>query len=483
MTLPLANFTSAMPQIILLIFGCVALLAGLTHRRLGGFITYILVLISLLVVAGLSALQFGKPTVIAFSGLFVADNFSQLLNTTIALITFAVFIFSRPYVAEHIPKYQTEFYVLGLFSVLGMMVLVSAYNFISLFMGLELFSLPVYAMVAMQRDSSICTEAAMKYFVIGAIASGIFLYGVSIVYGATKSLDIPTIASAITAIPPEKQLILWFGLVFVMVGIAFKFGLVPFHMWVPDVYQGAPTPVTLFITSAPKIAALALAIRVLVDGMPSLLAEWQSLLIVLAILSMAIGNIIAIVQKSLKRMLAYSSIAQIGYVVLGLIAGTGVGYAASTFYVIAYAIMSLVSFGLILLINKAGVEGDNIEDLQGLNSRNPWLAFLMLLAMFSLAGIPPLVGFMAKVAVLEALIEVHMVWLAVIALVFAVIAAYYYINVVKVMYFVKPKIKTPIKAPLDLKIMISIAGLLILILGFFPGLLLNICQMVFVTQI
>lgn len=473
------SFFPAIPEIFLLIMGCIALLIGISIKNTGTKISYYLVQITLLLAAGLPLLFWGKPTIILFNGMFVLDKFAILIKAVIALVTVIVFVYSKDYVSERIPHYQVEYYILGLFAVLGMFVLVSAYNFITVFLGLELFALPVYAMVAMERDSEICTEAAMKYFVVGAIASGILLYGMSMIYGATKTLDIPGIAQMITTIPPAQQLILVFGLVFLIVGIAFKLGAVPFHMWVPDVYEGAPSSVTLFIATAPKVAALAMAIRLLVNAMPSLDIQWQQLLIVIAVLSMAIGNIVAIVQSNIKRMLAYSSIAHMGYMLLGLLTATTNGYAAATFYMIAYALMTLVAFGMIIVLSRSGFEAEKIEDFQGLNSRNPWLAFLMLLIMFSLAGIPPFVGFMAKVAVLEALIEVHMIWLATLALLFAIIGAYYYLKVIKVMYFEKPREKTAVQYPNTVKVIMSLNGLLVLVFGLFPGILFNLCHGIF----
>lgn len=474
------NFTPALPEIFLLIMGCLAIFSGLFLKNKGTVISYWLVQIALLVVTvAVPILFFGKSTVVTFNNMFIMDNFGVLLKVVIALSSFLVFLYSRDYVRERIPHYQMEYYVIGLFAVLGMFILVSAYNFMTLFLGLELFALPVYAMVAMQRDSERCTEAAMKYFVVGAIATGILLYGLSMIYGATKTLNIATVAQTITTIPQTQQLILIFGLVFVVVGIAFKLGAVPFHMWVPDVYEGAPSSVTLFIATAPKVAALALAIRLLVNAMPSLAPQWQQLLIATSVLSMAVGNIAAIVQSNLKRMLAYSSIAHMGYMLLGLLTATAAGYAAATFYMISYALMSLVAFGMILILSRAGFEAEKIDDFRGLNSRNPWLAFLMLLVMFSLAGIPPLVGFMAKVAVLEALIHVHLIWLATLALLFAIIGAYYYLKVIKVMYFEEAHDMTPIIYATDVKIVMAINGLLVLIFGLFPGILLTICRTVF----
>lgn len=472
------NFMPAMPEIFLLSMGCIALLLGIFAKRHGAAISYWIVQLTLLVTTGLVLLNFGKPA-ITFNNTFILDQFAVLLKVVIILVTFMVFIYSRDYVKQRIPDYQIEYYVLGLFAVLGMMILTSAYSFITIFLGLELFSLPVYAMIAMQRDSEKSTEAAMKYFVVGAIASGMLLYGMSMLYGATRTLDIATIAQTITTIPPQHQLILVFGLVFVLAGIAFKLGAVPFHMWVPDIYEGAPSAVTLFIAGAPKVAALALAVRLLVDAMPGLALQWQPILIVIAFLSMALGNIAAIVQSNIKRMLAYSSIAHMGYMTLGLLTGTAAGYAAATFYSIAYVIMTMVAFGMIVLLSKAGFEAERIEDFQGLNSRSPWLAFVMLLVMFSMAGIPPLVGFMAKVAVLEALIRVHLVWLAVAALLFAIVGAYYYLKVVKVMYFENAEDSSVITAPTEVKVLISINALLVLFFGLFPGVLFNLCRGLF----
>jgi NADH-quinone oxidoreductase subunit N len=472
------NFMPALPEIFLLAMGCIALLLGIFAKHRGASLAYWTVQLSLLITTGLVLLNFGKPA-ITFNNTFILDQFAVVLKTVIILITFMVFVYSRDYLKQRIPQYQVEYYVLGLFAVLGMMILVSAYSFITIFLGLELFSLPVYAMIAMQRDSEKCTEAAMKYFVVGAIATGMLLYGLSMLYGATRTLDVAMIAQTIATIPAQQQLILVFGLVFVLAGIAFKLGAVPFHMWVPDIYEGAPSVVTLFISAAPKVAALALAVRLLVDAMPALALQWQPILIVIAFLSMALGNIAAIVQSNIKRMLAYSSIAHMGYMTLGLLTATTAGYAAATFYSIAYVIMTGVAFGMIVLLSRAGFEAERIEDFQGLNNRSPWLAFVMLLVMFSMAGIPPLVGFMAKVAVLEALIRVHLVWLAVAALLFAIIGAYYYLKVVKVMYFEDAVDTSTITASTDVKVMISINALLVLFFGLFPGLLFNLCKGLF----
>jgi NADH-quinone oxidoreductase subunit N len=473
------NFSIIAPELFMLIMACIALLAGLFSKKNGVTICYILVQLALLGTTLWVLCFYHQPTIISFHGSVILDPLAVVLKAAICLISFMVFWYSRDYVREYIPHYQLEYYVLGLFSVLGTLVLVSAYNFLTLFLGVELFSLPVYAMIALRRDSAICTEAAMKYFIISAIASGMLLYGLSMLYGATQTIELSAVAKAAASASLSQQMILSLGLVFVIVGIAFKLGAVPFHMWVPDVYEGAPSSVTLFIASAPKIAGLALALRLLVDALPSLHVQWHELLVVIALLSMALGNIVAIVQTNFKRMLAYSSIAQIGYMLLGLLSATPDGYAAATFYMISYSIMVLGAFGMLLLLSRSGFEAKWIRDFQGLNSRDPWLAFMMLLILFSMAGIPPIVGFMAKVSVLEALISVHQVWLAVAALLFAIIGAYYYIYVVKVMYFESPQDTTPVVCPLNMRLAISLNGLAVLLLGLFPGTLFNICRAVF----
>ena len=333
-----------------------------------------------------------------------------------------------------------EYFLLGLFAVLGMMVMASAYSFLTNYLGLELLSLSLYAMVAMQKDSLAATEAAMKYFVMGALASGILLYGISMVYGATGSIFILQIANTMPNMHAEQNSLVLFGMIFILVGLLFKFGAVPFHMWVPDVYQGAPTSMTLFIASAPKIAAFGIMMRILVEALPSMQVQWEQVLIVVAILSMFAGNLLAIAQTNIKRMLAYSSIAHIGYMLLGIIAGpnSAEGYSAAMFYIATYVIVAAGAFAIIALLSRSGVEFDQLEDYRGLNTRNPWLAFMLLLMVFSMAGIPPTVGFFAKLGLLEALVEAHLVWLAAIALLFAIIGAYYYLRIVMLMYFEEP---------------------------------------------
>jgi NADH-quinone oxidoreductase subunit N len=361
--------------------------------------------------------------------------------------------------------------------VLGMMVMISARNLLLVYLGLELLSLSLYALVAFNRDSTRASEAAMKYFVTGALASGMLLYGMSMLYGATGSLDLAQVAEKTVA--GEGGLVFQFGLVFLVVGIGFKFGAVPFHMWVPDVYEGAPTPVTLFVGSAPKVAAFAMVIRLLAEGLGGLQPHWEGLLAVLVILSLAVGNVIAIAQTNLKRMLAYSTISHMGFLLLGVLTGTATGYSAAMFYAVTYALTAAGGFGMIILLSRNGFEAEQLEDFKGLGARSPWFAFIMLVLMFSMAGVPPTVGFYAKLAVLQAAVGVDMVWLAVVAVVFSVIGAFYYLRVVRLMYFEPAQETTPLEAGGDLRLVISANGLALLALGIFPGALFAVCNSAF----
>jgi NADH-quinone oxidoreductase subunit N len=365
---------------------------------------------------------------------------------------------------------------------LGMMVMISANHLLILYLGLELLSLSLYALIAMNRDSSVSTEAAMKYFILGAMASGLLLYGMSMIYGATGTLEIVALADRISggAAPP---VVLVFGLVFVLAGLAFKIGVVPFHMWIPDVYHGAPNAMTIFIGSAPKISAFAMAMRLLVNGLQDLAADWQLMLIILAVLSLAVGNLAAIAQTNIKRMLAYSTIAHMGFMLLALLSGVidrnlfsaGEAYGAAMFYVVVYVLMALGAFGMILLLSRAGFEADNLSDFKGLNQRSPWYAFVTLIVMFSLAGIPPTVGFYAKLAVLQAVLAAGHVWLAVVAVIFSLIGAFYYLRVVKLMYFDAPEDSSPIQPAVDMRVLLSANGLAVLLLGIAPQPLMALC--------
>jgi NADH-quinone oxidoreductase subunit N len=370
-----------------------------------------------------------------------------------------------------------EYFILALVALLGIMVMTSAGSLITVYLGVELLALSLYAMVAIDRDAQVPAESAMKYFVLGAIASGMILYGFSIIYGMTGTLQLDEIAVAVREVGPDK-LGLVFGLVFIVAGLAFKFGAVPFHMWIPDVYHGAPTPVTLFIGSAPKIAYFILAIRVLAEGLGAMVESWQNMLIVLSILSMAIGNVVAIAQANLKRMLAYSTISNVGFILLGILAGTTTGYRAAMYYTITYVIMAIGSFAMILLLSRQGFEADKIEDFRGLNRKSPWFAAVMAMLMFSTAGVPPFVGFWAKLAVLGAVVNVGLAWLAALAVVFSVIAAYYYLRVVKVMYFDEPADEVSLQAGGTMRALISLNGVAVLILGIFPSALIELCARV-----
>lgn len=469
------------PEIFLLVMSCLILLNGVFTKNGAPLFSFYISQITLLITAILLWRVFsltGDVTNYAFSGLFVLDKLGVVINIFILIAMFFTFWYSHLYNENNgIPA--NEFYVLALLATLGMMVMVSSADFVSLFLGLELMSLPVYAMVALMRGHSRCIEAAMKYFIIGAVASGMLLYGISLFFGATHSLDFAKVAQAIAITPINQDLILYFGLVFVIAGIAFKLGAAPFHLWVPDVYDGAPNSVTLLISAAPKIAAFGLAIRFLVFAAPGLHVQWDHVLIVIALLSIAIGNLVAIVQSNIKRLLAYSSIAQMGYMLLGLACGTQRGNAAAFFYMVTYALTSLGAFGMIALLSKIGFESNELSDFSGLGQRQPWLAFMMLLMMFSMAGIPPLVGFIAKVGILEALIKVHSVWLAVVAIIFSIIGAYYYIRVVKVMYFEDAKYFEPVHCSGNLLFAMTINGLMVLLLGIFPSQLFILCHSVF----
>ncbi|MCH9769897.1 MAG: NADH-quinone oxidoreductase subunit NuoN [Gammaproteobacteria bacterium] len=475
------NLTPALPEIFMLIMVCVSLLLGLFLNKYR-HITYYLAQFTLILTALLSWYTYSQfdlsNTVYTFHHSFVLDKFTVVLKTAIYLSAFMSFWYARVYNDNrHLP--QNEFYVLGLLSVLGMMVLVSAHSLLILYLGVELLSLPIYAMIALQRGKARCLEAAMKYFIIGGVASAILLYGLSMIFGVTHALDLTAISEHIKTLSTANQVLLVFGLIFTLAGIAFKLGIAPFHMWVPDVYDGAPTSVTLFLSAAPKLAAFALMIHLLVDAMPALHVQWSHVLVVFALFSMAIGNIVAIIQTNIKRMLAYSSIAHMGYMLLGVLCVTSRGYAAALFYIISYALMTLGGFGLLALMSPAEGELTEINHLVGLNSRNPWLAFMLLVLMFSMAGVPPLVGFIAKVGIFEALIQVHQTWLAVVALLFAIVGAYYYLRVVKVMYFQEPTETTPVHCPKDNIVAISINGLMIILLGIFPGALFSLCHLVF----
>lgn len=472
-----ATMQPALPEMFLLTAACLILVIDLFLTDRTRLLTYGLSLATLIGAVALTQFAAGPERQVIFDGSFVRDPMADVLKTGLLLVTLFGFVYAKDYLREQ-GIFRGEYYVLGLFAVLGMMVMISANSFLTVYLGLELLALCLYALVAFHRDSNTGAEAAMKYFVLGALASGMLLYGISMVYGATGQLTFPEVAGVITS-GKADQTVLVFGLVFIVLGVSFKFGAVPFHMWVPDVYQGAPTSVTLFLGSAPKIAAFALAVRLLVDGMGGLVAQWQDMLIILAVLSLALGNLVAIAQTNIKRMLAYSTISHVGFIFLGLLAGTDKGLSAAMFYSIVYALTAAGGFGVITMLSRKGFDAENIHDLKGLNDRSPWLAFMMMLILFSMAGVPPTVGFFAKLFVLEAVVSIDLVWLAAVAVFFSIIGAFYYIRAVKVMYFDRPVDDTPLVASMDTRVMMSINGLAMLGFGLFPAGLLSACQAAF----
>lgn len=471
----------ALPEIFLMTMACVILVADLFIPQDRRVITHWLSLGTLVGLALITMLQNDNPDVMSFGGMYVADNMAHTLKLISYAIMGAVFIYSRDYIADR-GLYQGEFYTLGLFALLGVMVMISAHHFIALYLGLELLSLSLYGMVAMQRDNGIASEAAMKYFVLGAIASGFLLYGMSILYGVTGSLDIGEVSTYASSHSMSVGMLL--GVVFVVAGMAFKFGAVPFHMWIPDVYDGAPTAVTLLIGTVPKLAAFAMFMRLLADGLGGAHEAWQMLLVVMSVLSMGIGAIVAIAQTSMKRLLAYSTISHVGFILLGILAGTESGYEAAMFYTIIYVIMSAAGFGMILLLARNGFESDQIEDFAGLSRRSPWFAAVMMFVMFGMAGVPPFAGFFAKFEVIRAVLDVDMLWLAIAAVVFSVISAYYYLRVVKVMYFDEPTEQAgDLVVSSNAWTVMTVNGLLILGLGIFPNGLMAICARAINTTI
>ena len=470
----------ALPEMVMLAMTCLVLVVDLflPQQRRGFTLLLSLATLVLTVFAVVAVAPTGSVT--SFSGSFVLDQLAVVLKIAVCVVTFLVFVYSRDYLVDN-AIYKGEYYVLGLFATLGMMVMISAQSFLLIYLGLELLSLSLYSMIAFNRDSLHASESAMKYFVLGAMASGLLLYGISIFYGVTGTIDLRQLAAAVDGQMALHPVALSFALTFIVVGLSFKLGAVPFHMWLPDIYQGSPTSVTLFIGTAPKIAGFAMAIRLLVDGLGDLAFDWSQMLTALAIASMALGNVIAIAQTNFKRMLAYSTISHVGFILLGLLSATANGYASAMFYTITYAITAAVAFGVLIVLNRKGFEAENISDLSGLNDGNPWYAALLAIAMFSMAGVPPTVGFYAKLSVLQAVLQVDMVWLAVLAVLFTVIGLFYYLRVVKVMYFDKPlpEQTITIKEALDVKLLLGANSLSLILLGMFPSLLMAYCVLAF----
>lgn len=466
------DFAPAYSEIFLLVMVCVVMLANLVAGEKRRYVAYGLAQIALIGCAVLTFTSISSEPSYTFSGMFVDDVMADILKLMVYATVAAVLIYSRAYISTR-DMYTGEFFSLVLFATLGMMVMISASHFLTLYLGLELLSLSLYAMVALRRDLVTATEAAMKFFVLGALASGFLLYGMSMVYGATGSLHVASVTEAIQAGTSNHE-VLVVGLVFIVAGISFKLSAAPFHMWAPDVYQGAPTAVTLFIGSAPKLAAFGFVMRLLVEGMGEMVADWQGMLVILAVMSMAVGNIAAIAQSNIKRMLAYSTISHMGFVLLGFISADTNGYSSALFYVIAYVLMTLGTFAVIMMLSREGFEAENIDDFKGLNKRNSWYAFITLLLMLSMAGLPPMIGFYAKLSVLQAVLNAGYIWLAVVAVLLSVIGAFYYLRIVKLMYFDEPVSNEPIVPYGDVKLLFSINGLAIIALGIFPQVLMGL---------
>ncbi|MDB5914377.1 MAG: nuoN [Ramlibacter sp.] len=484
----------AAPEIILLVMACVIAMVDLGVKTRMRTVTYVLTMLSLAVVAWYTGdLAASGETQYGFNRMVVSDSMGNWLKCFASLSMMVCLVYGRPYAADRDMLRGGEMFTLAMFSLLGIFVMISGNNLLVIYLGLELLTLSSYALVALRRDHAVATEAAMKYFVLGAMASGFLLYGLSMLYGATGSLDIGTVFKIIGS-GQVKHNVLVFGLVFIVAGLAFKLGAAPFHMWIPDVYQGAPTAVTIMLGSAPELAAFAICIRLLVEGMLPLALDWQQMLVVLAVASLFIGNLAAIAQTNLKRMLAYSTIGQMGFVLLGLASGVANGntmnaqaaYSAAMFYVITYVLTTLASFGVILLLAREGFESEEISDLAGLNQRSPLYAGIMAICLFSLAGVPPLVGFYAKLAVLQALLvsgSAFTIGLAIFAVMMSLIAAFYYLRVVKVMYFDAPITATTVAAPADVRVVLTINGALVLILGILPGGLMTLCAQAIVKML
>jgi NADH-quinone oxidoreductase subunit N len=469
-----AGLYLARPEIFLSAAACVLLMLDLFLTESGRRWSGAFAVAAVLVTAVLSAVQPVSGRVVALGGLFELDRMAQLLKVVTLLAVAVVFVYSTDYLRRR-AILKGEYYVLGLFATVGAMVLISAASLITLYLGLELMSLSLYAMVAFDRDSGIAAESAIKYFVLGSMSSGTLLYGMSIVYGVTGHLELAMIAQQVHSSFADN-IGLIFGIAFMIVGVGFKLGAVPFHMWLPDVYEGSPTCVTVFIGTASKIAAFALIMRLLPEALAGSQTDWSQMLVVISVLSMAVGSIVAIAQTNIKRMLAYSTISHIGYVLLGVLAGTAQGYQAAMFYIISYVLVAAGAFGMVLLLARQGFEADKIADFKGLNARSPWFAWMMAMLMFSLAGVPPFIGFWAKLGVIQAVLGVSYTWLGVVAVLFSVVAAFFYLRIVKLMYFDEPTDTSAIGGSTLMRTVLSANALLAIALGVAPGALLALCQ-------
>jgi NADH-quinone oxidoreductase subunit N len=477
----LSEFVWAAPEMTLLGLICVVLIADLFVDDDKRIVTFWLALLSVGITALAVLLTDPGNGVVIFDGSYVSDSLSQILKLGCALFVGIGFVYARDYLVAN-DLHKGEFYLLSLFGLLGMLIMISANSMLTMYLGLETLALSMYALVAIDRNNVVSAEAAMKYFVLGAIASGCLLYGISWIYGVTGSLQFHEIAAVIAVEPGLNNLPLWFGLAFLIVGIAFKFGGVPFHMWLPDVYQGARTPVTLFLATAPKLAALALALRILVGGLDGLQDTWGQMVMIVAVLSLLVGNIVALAQTNIKRMLGYSTIAHVGFILLALFVGTEQGNAAALFYTLTYVVAAAGAFGIIILMSRGGYEAHNISDIKGLNERSPWFAAMMMLLMFSMAGIPPLVGFFGKLNVIAALLDANYTGLAILSVVASVIGAFYYLRVIWYMYFEAAEDQAVLQSGTDTRVVLSLNSLAVLALGIMPGWLWTLCVQVFAAS-
>jgi NADH-quinone oxidoreductase subunit N len=468
----------AAPELWVLVMACVILVVDLFLREERRGIIHLIALITLVFAAIITLradyLAAGTGSALAFNGSFIRDPMGDVLKLFSYVVLAIVFIYAKFHLRQF-RMFRADFYTLTLFALLGVMLLISANSLVTIYLGLELISLSSYALVAFDRDSPRGSEAAMKYFVLGSMASGMLLYGMSMIYGATGTLDLAEVAQAVQGASADATLLV-FGMVFLIVGLAFKLGIVPFHMWIPDVYHGAPVATTLFISSVPKMAAFAMAIRLLQTGLGALHDDWSQMLAVLAMLSIVLGNLAAIAQSNIKRMLAYSTISHMGFVLMGLLPGTASGFGAGMYYVIVYSLMSAAAFGMVILLSARGVEAEKLDDFKGLNQRDSWYAAIMAMVMFSMAGVPVFVGFFAKWLVIKAALDAGLVWLAILAVVFSVVGAFYYIRVVKLMYFDDPVTEAAIDAPVDFRAAISVNGIMMLGLGIFSSSLIAVCM-------
>ncbi|MGX5174996.1 NADH-quinone oxidoreductase subunit NuoN [Aliikangiella sp. IMCC44653] len=470
------NFELMISEIFLLTAICCIMLVDLFQRDKERKLTFTLTQSSLVVLVIIGFNQIGQAAQTGFYDHWISDGLSHVLKIAIYIISFIALLYARPFIS-HRNLMRGEYYLLTLFSILGMMVMLSANSFLLIYMGLELLSLSLYALVALQRDSKLAAESAVKYFVMGGLASGFLLYGISLIYGATGSIVIPEVASYYQTTP--INLLSQFGIVFIVIGIAFKFGAVPFHMWLPDIYHGSPSSITAYIASVPKIAAFGISVRIFMEAFAGATPDWSSLLLILAIGSIIVGNLVAVVQENLKRLLAYSAIAHIGYFLLGLVPATPASFSASMFYIIVYALMTLTGFGIVIFMSFQEKDYQNLSDLRGLGRFHPWYGFMFTIVMVSMAGIPPFIGFWPKLEIFRQLILTGYLYEAIIAIVFSVVGLFYYLKVVKEIFFTDTAEAPQITTSRSMKVAMSINCLLLIVFGILPDAIYDYCLQAF----